>query len=119
MIEIAELQADPSYALHNEINSFLLGVVHLIIANQTYGNCPKILYISFSDELLYANSAGPSQTAPDLHCFQQVFCETNTKKSQKSMELSVRKFRTFKVVPAVGTQHYLLWTLGKPRPAQT
>ena len=92
MIEIADLQADPSYALHNEINSFLLGVVHLIIANQTYGNCPKILYISFSDELLYANSAGPGQTAPDLHYFQRVFCETNTKNSQKKYGIKCSKF---------------------------
>ena len=30
-----------------------------------YGKCPKILYTSVSDKIVYANSSDPDQTAPE------------------------------------------------------
>ena len=72
------------------------------VSLNNYGKYPKISYTKVSDKMAYVNSADPDQTAPKEqsdHGLQHL--PFHCKFGQKSMEWSVRNFKTFTIVSMV------------------
>ena len=96
--------------LHKILDHSVTQKIFGSIPTECYGECAKILYTNLSNDMTYANSADPDQTAlkeqsdQSLHClpFHQVFCEINALK--KNVD---KKTSTHKVFEILGHLPYL------------
>ena len=72
------------------------------VSLNNYGKYPKISYTKVSDKMAYVNSADPDQTAPKEQSDHGLHhLPFHCKFGQKSMEWSVRNFKTFTIVSMV------------------